>query len=198
MKPGAGKPEAKPGAPASPAAPASRSESGSDFRREMLAQLPGLRAFAVSLCGRSDVADDLVQDAVLGAWAGRDGFVPGSNMRAWLFRILRNGFYSRLRKTSREVPDSGERLAAQLAVAPPQHASLAMHEMRRALDALPGDQREAIILVGASGFSYEEAAEICGCATGTLKSRVHRARARLREVMALTEDEGAETFGSAL
>ena len=196
MKPGAAKPEAKPGAPASPAAP--DAASGSDFRREMLAQLPGLRAFAVSLCGRSDVADDLVQDAVLGAWAGRDGFAPGSNMRAWLFRILRNGFYSRLRKASREVPDSGERLAAQLAVAPPQHASLAMHEMRRALDALPGDQREAIILVGASGFSYEEAAEICGCATGTLKSRVHRARARLREVMALTEDEGAETFGSAL
>ncbi|WP_186396736.1 sigma-70 family RNA polymerase sigma factor [Stappia sp. TSB10GB4] len=196
MKPGAAKPEAKPGAPASPAAP--DAASGSDFRREMLAQLPGLRAFAVSLCGRSDVADDLVQDAVLGAWAGRHGFAPGSNMRAWLFRILRNGFYSRLRKASREVADSGERLAAQLAVAPPQHASLAMHEMRRALDALPGDQREAIILVGASGFSYEEAAEICGCATGTLKSRVHRARARLREVMALTEDEGAETFGSAL
>lgn len=196
MKPGAAKPEAKPGAPASPAAP--DAASGSDFRREMLAQLPGLRAFAVSLCGRSDVADDLVQDAVLGAWAGRHGFAPGSNMRAWLFRILRNGFYSRLRKASREVAGSGERLAAQLAVAPPQHASLAMHEMRRALDALPGDQREAIILVGASGFSYEEAAEICGCATGTLKSRVHRARARLREVMALTEDEGAETFGSAL
>lgn len=190
MKPGAMKPEARTGAP--------EPTSGPDFRREMLAQLPGLRAFAVSLCGRSDVADDLVQDAVLGAWAGRHGFVPGSNMRAWLFRILRNGFYSRLRKASREVPDSGERLAAQLAVAPPQHASLAMHEMRRALDALPGDQREAIILVGASGFSYEEAAEICGCATGTLKSRVHRARARLREVMALTEDEGAETFGSAL
>ena len=172
--------------------------SSADFKREMLAQLPALRAFAVSRCGRADLADDLVQDAILNAWKARASFNAGTNMRAWLFRILRNCFYSLLRKSSREVQDEDEKLAGQLSVAPSQHASIAMNEFRHALDALPSDQREAIVLVGASGFSYEEAAEICGCATGTVKSRVHRARARLRELMALPEDEADEAASSSV
>lgn len=161
------------------------------FKRAMLAQLPALRAFAISLCGRGDRADDLVQNAILRAWSKQHTFIPGSNMKAWLFRILRNGFYSDLRKSGREVSDADGILTERMAVGPAQDASLALKDFRHALEALPSDQREAIILVGASGFSYEEAAGICDCAVGTLKSRVNRARTRLRELLSLADNEGA-------
>lgn len=160
-----------------------------EFKRALLAQLPALRAFAVSLCGRSDLADDLVQDAILRAWANQHTFTLGTNMKAWLFRILRNGFYSRARKAGREISDRDGQLTERLAVGPGQYASLAFQDFRRALEALPSDQREAVVLVGASGFSYEEAADICDCAVGTVKSRVNRARARLRELLTLAEGE---------
>ena len=142
--------------------------SGEDnqFKREMLATLPSLRAFAMSLTGRHDKADDLVQDTIMKAWAKQSGFELGTNMKAWLFTILRNEFYSQMRKRGREVQDTDGVFSDNLAVHPSQYGSLDLQDFRKALEKLPDDQREAIVLVGASGFAYEEAAEICGCAVG--------------------------------
>lgn len=141
--------------------------------------LPDLRAFARSLIGSPDRADDLVQETLLKAWAARDRFEPGTNMRAWLFTILRNSFYSNRRRAGREVEDP-DGLISNRQESPPDHMSkLELHDFRRALLALPDDQREALILISASGFSHEEAAEIMGCAVGTIKSRVSRARKAL-------------------
>lgn len=166
------------------------SEQGYNFKREMLAVLPSLRAFAVSLCKNGDMADDLVQDAVAKAWGAQNAFTPGTNMKAWLFTILRNEFYSQMRKAGREVQDSEGSFTASLAIHPGQYGRMDMIDFKQALDQLPADQREAIILVGASGFSYEEGAEICGCAVGTIKSRVNRARKRLQELLEIeTEAE---------
>jgi RNA polymerase sigma-70 factor (ECF subfamily) len=156
------------------------------FKREMLATLPSLRAFAMSLTGRHDKADDLVQDTIMKAWAKQEGFELGTNMKAWLFTILRNEFYSQMRKRGREVQDTDGLFSNNLAVHPAQYGSLDLQDFRRALEKLPDDQREAIVLVGASGFAYEEAAEICGCAVGTIKSRVNRARVRLQELLAVS------------
>lgn len=159
------------------------------FKKEMLSLLPNLRAFAISVSGRTDHADDLVQDTIMKAWSKQDSFEPGTNMKAWLFTILRNEFYSQMRKRGREVQDSDGHFTGTLATHPEQHGSLDMKDFRAVLEKLPADQREAIVLVGASGFAYEEAAEICGCAVGTIKSRVSRARAQLSEML-LVEDGG--------
>ena len=168
-------------------------ETGDDiartFKREMLSCLPSLRAFAYSLSGKPDRADDLMQDAIMKAWAKQDSFEPGTNMKAWLFTILRNEFYSQARKRGREIQDSDGLFTERLAVHPAQHGNLDMQDFRRALDRLADDQREAIILVGASGFSYEEAAVICGCALGTIKSRVNRARNRLQELLQVSGEQ---------
>jgi RNA polymerase sigma-70 factor, ECF subfamily len=161
-------------------------------RTTMLAAVPSLRAFAISLCGNVDRADDLVQEALLRAWGNLDSFEPGTNMSAWLFTILRNVFRSEYRKRRREVEDADGTYADSLTSLPNQTSSLEMDEFRKALDQLPPDQREALILVGASGFSYEEAAQICGCAVGTIKSRVNRARTRLAEILSV---ESADDFG---
>ncbi len=158
-------------------------EEKDDFKRLMLAALPALRAFAVSLSGQQDKADDLVQDTIMKAWGKRDSFEMGTNIKAWLFTILRNEFYSQMRKRGREVQDTEGYHTERLAVHPAQYGSLDLQDFRNALNQLPDDQREAIILIGASGFSYEEAAEICGCAVGTIKSRVSRARVRLQELL---------------
>jgi RNA polymerase sigma-70 factor (ECF subfamily) len=162
------------------------------FKRELLAALPNLRAFAVSLVGRHDRADDLVQDTIMKAWAKQDSFEIGTNIKAWLIKILLNSFYSQMRKNGREVQDSDGILTERLSVHPAQHGALDLQDFRIALNTLPPDQREAIILVGASGFSYEEAAEICNCAVGTIKSRVSRARQRLQELLGVT---GEGDFG---
>lgn len=162
------------------------------FRDGLLAAVPTLRAFAVSLAKNADRADDLVQETLVKAWDKQESFQPGTNLKAWLFTILRNEFYSQMRKRRREVEDSDGSITAQLAVHPSQHGSSDLTDFRKALDLLPEDQREAIILIGASGFSYEEAAEICGCAVGTIKSRVSRARTRLQEILAI---EGESDFG---
>lgn len=154
-------------------------------REELIRQIPNLRAFAVSLCGSSERADDLVQEALMKAWANIEMFEPGTNMRAWLFTILRNVYYSNFRKKRREVEDSDGKLAANLATHPQQFGHLDLVDFREALAKLAPDQREALILVGASGFSYDEAAEICGCAVGTVKSRVNRARSRLSELLSV-------------
>lgn len=153
------------------------------FKREMLATLPSLRAFAVSLTGRHDKADDLVQDTIMKAWAKQSSFELGTNIKAWLFTILRNEFYSQMRKRGREVQDTDGAFTERLSVHPSQYGLLDLRDFKKALDSLPADQREAIILIGASGFSYEEAAEICDCAIGTMKSRVSRARTRLQEIL---------------
>lgn len=153
------------------------------FKRELLATLPSLRAFAVSLSGRHDKADDLVQDTVMKAWAKQESFELGTNMKAWLFTILRNEFYSQMRKRGREVQDTDGAFTERLSVHPAQYGMMDLGDFKRALDSLPSDQREAIILIGASGFSYEEAAEICHCAVGTMKSRVSRARTRLQQIL---------------
>ena len=156
------------------------------FKRELLATLPSLRAFAVSLSGRHDRADDLVQDTMMKAWAKQDSYQMGTNIKAWLFTILRNEFYSQMRKRGREVQDSDGAMTARLAVHPSQQGKLNLQDFRGALEQLPEDQREAIILIGASGFSYEEAAESCGCAVGTIKSRVSRARTRLQTILGVS------------
>ena len=160
------------------------------FKRELLATLPSLRAFAVSLSGRHDRADDLVQDTMMKAWAKQDSYQMGTNIKAWLFTILRNEFYSQMRKRGREVQDSDGIITGRVAVHPAQQGQVDLKDFRAALEKLPEDQREAIILIGASGFSYEEAADICGCAVGTIKSRVSRARVKLQEILKVSgEDE---------
>lgn len=162
------------------------------FKTDLLAAIPSLRAFGVSLTQNADRADDLVQETLVKAWDKQDSFEPGTNLKAWLFTILRNEFYSQMRKRGREVQDSDGIMTQKLAVHPGQMGVLDLADFRAALATLPADQREAIILIGASGFSYEEAAEICDCAVGTIKSRVSRARTRLQQVLAVS---GEADFG---
>jgi RNA polymerase sigma-70 factor (ECF subfamily) len=165
-----------------------------NVREVMLAAVPGLRAFAISLCGNVDRADDLVQEALLRALSNIRSFEPGTNMSAWLFTILRNLFRSEYRKRRREVEDVDGSYAEQLASLPQQNSRVEINEFREALKLLPPEQRESLILVGASGFSYEEAAQICECAVGTIKSRVNRARRRLAEILLIKDasDLGAD------
>jgi len=162
------------------------------IRDQILAAVPSLRAFAISLCGNVDRADDLVQETLLRALANIDSFQPGTNLPAWLFTILRNLFRSEYRKRRREVEDADGSYAETLKAQPSQTSHVEFQEFRTALAKVPPDQREALILVGASGFSYEEAAEICGCAVGTIKSRVNRARTRLAQLLHI---ENPNDFG---
>ena len=141
------------------------------------------RAFAWSLSHNSSDADDLVQETLIKAWSHRDKFEPGTNLRAWLFTILRNTYYTAVLRRRREVRDETGEYAGMLRTPATQDWSVAMHSLQDALQKLPPEHREALILVGAAGLSYEEAAEICGCALGTIKSRVNRARARLLKLM---------------
>ena len=150
-----------------------------------MAAIPALRAFAVSLCGNPDRADDLVQETLVKAWTGLDSFVEGTNLTAWLFTILRNIYYSDYRKRRRETADPDGAMAARLVAPASQLGHMDLLDFRQALQKLPADQREALILIGASGMSYDEAAAICNCAPGTMKSRVNRARARIAELLAL-------------
>ncbi len=162
------------------------------LRDAMLAAVPSQRAFAISLSGNVDRADDLVQETLLRAIANIESFQPGTNMSAWMFTILRNLFRSEYRKRRREVEDTDGSYADTLKSHPEQGSHLEFKEFKSALSKLPPDQREALILVGASGFSYEEAAAICECAVGTIKSRVNRARTRLADLLSI---ESAEDFG---
>ncbi|MCO6184667.1 sigma-70 family RNA polymerase sigma factor [Rhizobium sp. L1K21] len=162
---------------------ADASHDSFDFKKQLLSALPSLRAFAVSLCGQHDRADDLVQETVMKAWSKQESFELGTNIKAWLFTILRNEFYSQLRKRGREVADTDEVYSSKLSVHPNQLGQMDMQDFLAALAQIPDDQREAIVLVCASGFSYEEAAEICDCKIGTIKSRINRARNRLQELL---------------
>ena len=170
----------------------SKAQSGPDPRNELVDHLPALRAFALSLTRESASADDLVQDTVVKAWSHFDRFLPGTNLRAWLFTILRNTFYSARRKTRREVSDTDGIHAARQATRPEHDGRLAMNDFRAAFAQLPDEQREALILVGASGFSYDDAARMTGVAVGTVKSRANRGRRRLAELLHLEEGEELE------
>ena len=168
-----------------------------DLRQEeLVSHVPALRAFARSLASDASHADDLVQETVLKAWSNLQSFTSGTNMRAWLFTILRNTFYSEFRKFRREVEDVDGKFAAQVPDRAAQDGVMDMRDFERAFATLPADQREALTLVGASGLTYEEAAEICGCAVGTVKSRVNRARARLSTLLG-TESAAPETERAA-
>jgi len=164
-------------------APNGHAAGGDDFREKLIELIPFLRAFARTLCGHRDEADDLCQEALAKAWQSRGTFEPGTNLKAWLFMILRNQFYSEKRRAWRQKPWDEATAEQSLVTSGTQHASMALSDVSRAMRLLPNEQREALILVGAGGFAYEEAAKICGCALGTIKSRVARARRTLEGVM---------------
>ncbi len=155
------------------------------FRAQLLAEIPHVRAFAVSLAGSFSLADDLVQETLLKAWVHAGRYTLGTNLRAWLFTILRNVYYSFHRQFGRNILDSDGIYAAQVAVAANQLAHMHLRDVRRALLALPLEQREALIMIGAMGMPYHEAAANCGVAEGTVKSRVSRGRVHLAEILGL-------------
>ena len=185
-----------------PAATANRQEQrGSEtseegrarFRQHLLAAIPKLRAFALSLASHADYADDLVQETLMKAWNHQASFQDGTNIKAWLFTILRNEYFSQLRKRRREVEDADGDYAGSVMTPGGQESQLDMADLRIALQQLPDDQREAVVLVGASGFSYQEVADICHVPVGTVKSRVNRARTKLA---ALLGTDAALTAGA--
>jgi RNA polymerase sigma-70 factor (ECF subfamily) len=157
------------------------------FKKELVALIPHLRAFARTLAGEPAAADDLAQDAMMKAWDARASFQMGTNMKAWTFMILRNQFYSEKRRSWRQSQLDQEAAERTLVAVDDPESPIALDELRLGLGMLPAEQREALILVGAGGFAYEEAADICGCAVGTVKSRVSRARRALHAIL----DDGA-------
>jgi RNA polymerase sigma-70 factor (ECF subfamily) len=170
-----------------------------DPRDELPEHLPALRAFAISLCRNVSEADDLVQDTIVKAWSNFDKFTAGTDLRAGLFTILRNTFFSSKRKRKREVPDPDGLHAATLFDKPHHDGRLAFTDFQRAFDKLSAEHREVLILVGANGYSCEEAAGMIGVAVGTVKSRTNRARARLCELLGLSgDDDILEEAGSTL
>jgi len=184
--PNAGGPDAGAlGAAASgrPSGQADESRRDAIFKRELTALIPQLRAFARTLAGDATQADDLAQDAMMKAWSARASFELGTNMKAWTFMILRNQFYSEKRRSWRQSQLDQEAAERTLVAPDDPMAPVALDELRQGLSMLPPEQREALILVGAGGFAYEEAAAICGCAVGTVKSRVSRARRALEAVL---------------
>lgn len=170
-------------AAATPTEPSKPGVATAEFRADLLASIPALRGFARGLCGNRDLADDLAQDALAKAWAARDSYAPGTHFRAWLFRILRNHYFSLGRRAHRFAPWD-EALADRVLVsAPTQGSGIDIADVQRGLATLPDEQREALLLVSASGLSVEDAAAVMGCAVGTVKSRVSRGRAALNRFM---------------
>jgi RNA polymerase sigma-70 factor (ECF subfamily) len=162
---------------------AAKPETDAQFKTDLLELIPFLRAFARSLCGNPETADDLAQETLVKAWQARASFAAGTNLKAWLFTILRNQFYSDRRRAWRQAPwdqDAAERIPG---LNGQQSWAAELSDTARALTVLSDEQREALILVGAGGFSYEDAAKICNCAVGTVKSRVARARRALISVL---------------
>lgn len=154
-----------------------------DFRAALLDAVPHLRAFARSLARDPDLADDLTHEAIARALAAAHQFTPGTNFRAWIFTILRHQFYNESRKWHGRITPLSEEIEKDSALGPPQQSHMEFMDFRRAFWQLPPDHREVLVLVGASGLSYEEAAVICGCQLGTIKSRVSRARAELKRIL---------------
>ena len=166
-----------------------------DVKADLLTTLPHLRAFAISLTGNLDQADDLVQEAIVRALASIHHFEPGTSMQAWLFTILRNQFHTAYRKRRREVEDPDGMMAGRLCSLPEQEGHLDLADLQSALIALPVHHREVLLLVGAEGLSYEETARIAGANIGTVKSRMNRARLRLAELMHLQGEDDLGTDG---
>src|SRR5918993_4063246 len=164
-----------------------------ELRASLLKAIPHLRAFAISLTGKVDQADDLVQEAIMRGLNKLDTFTPGTDLQAWLFTILRNQFYTSLRKRRREVEDPDGVMAGLLSDPPDQHGHLDLDDLRAALGKLSVEQREVLLLIGAEGMSYEEAAAICETNVGTIKSRMNRARARLAELLQVTDEKDLRT-----
>jgi len=153
------------------------------FPDAVIALIPMMRGYAMSLTRSRSEADDLVQDTLVRAWRFRTAYEPGTNLKAWLYKILRNIFYSNHARRRLVVQDADGKLTAQLSCTPQQEWQVEFSDLLRSLDRLTPDTRDALLLIVVAGLSYEEAAEVCGCATGTLKSRVSRARARLAELL---------------
>ena len=149
------------------------------FRDQLVAMIPQLRSFARGLCGWRDMADDLAQDTMTRAWSARASFTPGTNFRAWMFMIMRNQFYTSIRKSNRTTSLDPELAERTLIQSPEQQHHIHVADVAKALQKLPFEQREVLLLIGANGVSYEEAAEIVGCAVGTIKSRLARGRKAL-------------------
>jgi RNA polymerase sigma-70 factor (ECF subfamily) len=168
--------------------------SQDELQTQFMALAPNLRAFARSLSGNAHEADDLVQETLIKAWTNRHTFAAGSNLKAWLFTILRNTHISHRRKLKNEVLDHDGTAAEHVSVRPAQIGHMDMLDFAQAFEKLSPEHKEALILVGAEGFAYEDAALMCGCAVGTMKSRVNRARARLADLMGIegTSDIGAD------
>lgn len=164
-------------------APKPDSTDDERFKRELVVLIPHMRAFARTLTGDATAADDLAQDALMKAWDARASYQMGTNMKAWTFMILRNQFYSEKRRSWRMSQLDQEAAERTLVAVDDPESPVALDELRQALNTLPEEQREALILVGAGGFAYEEAAEICQCAVGTVKSRVSRARRALQATL---------------
>ncbi|MEM7689313.1 MAG: sigma-70 family RNA polymerase sigma factor [Pseudomonadota bacterium] len=175
--------------------------SDDEFKERLVETMPHLRAFARSLARDHATADGIVQDTLLKAWAARDSYIPTKPMQAWTFVILRNTFYSRFRRQKFTGEYSEETAEQLLTVDPAQEDPLHVADLHDALMELTESQREAIILVGAGGFSYQEAADIVGCAEGTIKSRVSRAREGLVVILqrkfASRKNKSAKLSGSA-
>ena len=165
------------------AAPKPPSSDDEAFKRELVGLIPHIRAFARTLTGDATAADDLAQEAMMKAWDARASYQMGTNMKAWTFMILRNQFYSEKRRSWRSTQLDQEAAERTLIAVDDPEAPVALDELRQALKTLPEEQREALILVGAGGFAYEEAATICQCAVGTVKSRVSRARKALQAAL---------------
>ncbi len=174
--------------------PPTTPEQDEAFKRELVGLIPHLRAFARTLAGDPTAADDLAQDAMMKAWDARASYQMGTNMKAWTFMILRNQFYSEKRRAWRQTQLDQEAAERTLVAIDDPSSPLALDELRQGLAMLPAEQREALILVGAGGFAYEEAAAICDCAIGTVKSRVSRARHALQAIL---EDGGYARDGAS-
>jgi len=159
-------------------------DTANTFKSDLIALIPHMRAFARSLCSDATYADDLAQDALAKALSSQASFTMGTNMKAWVFMILRNQFYSDMRRAWRSQPLDPEVAERTLVSISDPTASLELNELRRAMAMLPDDMREALILIGAGGMSYEEVSDITGVAVGTVKSRVSRARDRLALIYA--------------
>ena len=166
--------------------------SSADPRERIVDHLPEMRAFAMSLTREPAAADDLVQDAVVKAWKSFHQFQSDTNLRAWLFTIVRNTFYSDLRRSRRERAHIEEAILDNGSLPPPADPLIAVMDFEKAFSLLPAEQREALILVGATGMSYDEASETCGVAVGTIKSRINRGRARLVALLGPDAAEGAD------
>lgn len=161
------------------------------MQESILAAVPGLRNFAVSLCGSADRADDLVQETLLRAIGNIDSFQPGTNLFGWLATILRNQFITEFRKRRNEVEDVDGQYVEALISRPDQESRVEFEDFRTAFAMLPPDQQEALFLVGALGFSYEEAATFCGIPVGTIRGRIHRARIQLATLCAISRLDGS-------